>query len=341
MGKRGREIVEKPNSPRNRSFGRPLAVYEELLAECKTYLVTGANGFIGQAACRSLLHRGLRVIGGIRDEEKAPQLPSGSEAIIISDRVQVSRKILEGVEGIIHLASRVHIMRDSAADPLEEFRKVNVLWTAALAEAAAISGVKRFIFLSSIKVHGERSPHPFTEQDTPAPLDPYSISKLEAEEKLKEVGAATGMEIVVLRPPLVYGEGVRANFLSLLRLVEKGFPLPLSSIDNQRSMIYRENLVDALCLCLDHPDAANQTFLVSDGKDFSTPELIRMIASQMGNVRTFFLFPGRYSVLFLLQQAGKMSTSVSAEIWLPIRAKFKTCWGGHLLIPANKGYRIP
>jgi nucleoside-diphosphate-sugar epimerase len=267
-------------------------------------LVTGANGFIGQAACRSLLHRGLRVIGGIRDEEKAPQLPSGSEAIIISDRVQVSRKILEGVEGIIHLASRVHIMRDSAADPLEEFRKVNVLWTAALAEAAAISGVKRFIFLSSIKVHGERSPHPFTEQDTPAPLDPYSISKLEAEEKLKEVGAATGMEIVVLRPPLVYGEGVRANFLSLLRLVEKGFPLPLSSIDNQRSMIYRENLVDALCLCLDHPDAANQTFLVSDGIDFSTPELIRMIATQMRKGSHLFPFPQKI-LRSLLVAAGR------------------------------------
>jgi nucleoside-diphosphate-sugar epimerase len=195
-------------------------------------------------------------------------------------------------------------MRDSAADPLEEFRKVNVLWTAALAEAAAISGVKRFIFLSSIKVHGERSPHPFTEQDTPAPLDPYSISKLEAEEKLKEVGAATGMEIVVLRPPLVYGEGVRANFLSLLRLVEKGFPLPLSSIDNQRSMIYRENLVDALCLCLDHPDAANQTFLVSDGIDFSTPELIRMIATQMRKGSHLFPFPQKI-LRSLLVAAGR------------------------------------
>jgi nucleoside-diphosphate-sugar epimerase len=267
-------------------------------------LVTGANGFIGQAACRSLLLRGMRVLGGVRDQKKAPQLPSGSEATIISDRVQVSRSILEGVDGIIHLASRVHIMRDSAADPLEDYRKVNVFWTAALAEAAAVSGVKRFAFLSSIKVHGERSPHPFTEQDTPAPLDPYAISKLEAEERLKDVGAATGMEIVVLRPPLVYGEGVRANFLSLLRLVEKGFPLPLASIENQRSMIYRENLVDALCLCLDHPDAADQTFLVSDGKDFSTPELIRVIATQMRKGPHLFPFP-RNILRSLLVAAGR------------------------------------
>ncbi len=171
-------------------------------------------------------------------------------------------------------------MDESATDPLREFRRVNVEGTLNLARQAAACGVRRFIFVSSVKVNGEstEAAHPFTAQQAPAPLDPYGISKMEAEQGLCQIAAETGMEVVIIRPPLVYGPGVKANFSALMRAVQRGLPLPLALVRNQRSLIALDNLVDFIITCATHPKAANQTFLVSDGQDLSTPELIRKIA---------------------------------------------------------------
>lgn len=180
-------------------------------------------------------------------------------------------------------------MKDHAADPLGEFRRVNREWTERLARLAAEEGVQRFIFLSSIKVNGEESKTPFTEQDLPHPRDPYGISKWEAEQALAAVSAEMGLETVVIRSPLVYGPGVGGNFLSLLKLIRSGLPLPLGLVGNRRSLIYRENLVDSLIACVREPRAVGQTYLVSDGEDLSTPDLIRRIARVMG--RSVRLWP--------------------------------------------------
>ena len=191
------------------------------------------------------------------------------------------QQALQGVQTVIHLAARVHVMSDTATDPLGEFRRVNRDWTDRLARAAAGQGVRRFVYLSSIKVNGEQSTTPFTEQDVPNPQDPYGISKWEAEQALAVVSSETGLEAVVIRSPLVYGPGVGGNFLQLLNNLRNGIPLPLAWVDNRRSLIYRENLVDALIHCVQDRRAAGRTYLVSDGEDLSTPDLIRRIARAM------------------------------------------------------------
>ena len=181
----------------------------------------------------------------------------------------------------MHLAARVHIMRDDAADPLAEFRRVNVEGTRVLASAAAAAGVRRFVYLSSIKVNGESTLRPFTETDPPSPEDAYGISKWEAERGLTQIARASAMQYVILRSPLVYGPGVRGNFLSLMLAVARGVPLPLAAIDNRRSLLYVGNLVDAIRVCLSHPAAAEQLFLVSDGQDVSSAELSRRLAAAL------------------------------------------------------------
>ena len=183
---------------------------------------------------------------------------------------------LNGVDRVVHLAARVHVMQDSASDPLAEFRRANVAGTLALARAAADAGVRRLVFVSSIKVNGEgtREGVPFTADDPPAPVDPYGVSKREAEHGLFEIGRDTGMEVVVVRPPLVYGPGVGANFLRLLRWVERGVPLPLASVQNRRSLVYVGNLADLIVRCVDRPAAAGRTFVASDGEDLSTADLL-------------------------------------------------------------------
>jgi nucleoside-diphosphate-sugar epimerase len=185
---------------------------------------------------------------------------------------------------VVHAAARVHVMNEIASDALAEFRKVNVEGTLRLAKRAAESGVKRFIFISSIKVNGESTlpGKPFKADDTPAPVDPYGISKHEAEQALRQLARETGMEVVIIRPPLVYGPGVKANFLSMLRWLNKGIPLPLGAIRNQRSLVAIGNLVDLIITCIDHPAAANQTFLVSDGQDLSTTQLLRRLGNALG-----------------------------------------------------------
>ncbi len=245
-------------------------------------LITGATGFIGHAVCREAIHRGHSVLGTCRDCNK---LPAGIVHVPIPDINETTdwTGTLRDIDIIIHLAARAHIMHDTAADPLQEFRRINTAATLHLARAAAKAGVRRFVFISSIKVNGEKTlpGQPFRETDTPHPEDPYGISKWEAEQGLMEIGKATGMQIVILRPPLVYGPDVKGNFAQLLRVMEKPLPLPLGSIRNQRSLIYLGNLVDVILLCATHPAAANQTYLVSDGNDVATPDLIRLLAVKM------------------------------------------------------------
>jgi UDP-glucose 4-epimerase len=192
--------------------------------------------------------------------------------------------MLVGITTVVHLAARVHVMRDTEAYPLAAFRVVNVVETLSLARQAAAAGVRRFVFISSVKVNGETTQpgHPFTADDAPAPLDPYGISKMEAEQGLRQIAAETGMEVVIIRPPLVYGPGVKANFSAMMRWLQRGVPLPLGAIDNQRSLVALDNLVDLIITCISHPAAANQTFLVSDGEDVSTSELLRRMGRAMG-----------------------------------------------------------
>lgn len=248
-----------------------------------TTLVTGANGFVGRALCATLLAQGYEVRGAVRENNAVP--PSNVMCIAVGEINKQTNWLaaLAGVKFIIHLAARAHVMADMAADPLEEFRRVNMQGTLNLAQQAAAAGVRRFLFVSSIKVNGEWSQLglPFTADDLPVPLDAYGVSKLEAEQGLREIALQTGMEVVIIRPPLVYGPGVKANFFVMMRWLRGGVPLPLGAIHNQRSLVSLDNLVDLLVTCLTHPAAANQTFLVSDGEDVSTTELLRRLGQAL------------------------------------------------------------
>lgn len=192
------------------------------------------------------------------------------------------RAALQGIYCVIHLAARTHVLDDRSTDSLADYRRINVQGTIRLAQQAAAAGVRRLVFLSSVKVNGEvTASKAYTEDDAPMPLDAYGITKHEAEQALHRISFDTGMEIVILRPPLVYGPGVKGNFLRLLRLINRGLPLPLASVRNQRSLIGVDNLVDAIITCMDAPAAAGKTYLVSDGEDVSTPELISKLAAGM------------------------------------------------------------
>lgn len=244
-------------------------------------LLTGATGFVGSAlVARLRRERQLSLRASVR--RYAAVLPADIEKIVVSDMEPESdwKAALDGVSAVVHLAARVHVMHDKAADPLEEFRWVNVAGTLNFARQSAAAGVRRFVFLSSIKVNGEAGR--YTEEDTPAPSDPYGVSKYEAELGLWEISRKTRMEVVVIRPPLVYGPGVKANFLALMRAVACGYPLPFGAVHNQRSMVAVDNLADFILKTLEHPRAANETFVVSDGEDLSTTELIVRLAVAVG-----------------------------------------------------------
>ena len=273
-------------------------------------LITGANGFIGRSFCERLPADGYQVRGAVRGAAQMTALPSGVEGVPVGD---ISAKTdwseaLGSIDGIVHLAARVHVMRESVADPIAVFRQVNVAGTERLARQAAEAGVKRLVYISSVKVNGEGRSDPYTEMDRPEPQDPYAVSKWEAEQVLRDIAADTGLEVVILRPPMVYGPGAGGNFLRLLKFVKQGIPLPLASIKNRRSLIYVGNLIDAIITCLVHPKAAGETFLVSDGRDLSTPELIRLMAEAMGRKERLFPFPTG-----MLKAMGKI-TGRSAEI---------------------------
>ena len=247
-------------------------------------LLTGASGFVGRAVLASLIQsRSVRV--ALRQSNSAG-LSEGVDVVraCLSPH-QDWLKVLSDVSLVIHCAARVHVMNERATDPLAEFRRVNVAGTLRLARQAAEARVRRFVFVSSIKVNGEHSlpGQPFTADQIPNPCDPYGISKYEAEAGLRALSAETGMEVVIIRPPLVYGQGVKGNFITMLRWLQRGIPLPLGGVtENRRSLVFLDNLVDLICTCLDHPAAANQTFLVSDGEDLSTVALLQRMAVALG-----------------------------------------------------------
>ncbi|MCX7100054.1 MAG: SDR family oxidoreductase [Methylobacter sp.] len=258
------------------------ALHNPISQDKKSVLVSGANGFVGTALCAELLRSGQSVRAAVR---------SATTQVVNAQNVSVGEingetdwtNALFNTKTVIHLAARVHVMKDNSEYPLKASRIVNVDGTLNLARQAAKAGVQRFIFISSIKVNGEgtRLGKPYTAEDEPAPLDPYGISKHEAEVGLLQLATETGMEVVILRPTLIYGPGVKGNFQTMLRCLEMGIPLPLGAIYNKRSFIALDNLVNLIIICMAHPAAANQTFLASDGEDLSTTELLKHLGKAL------------------------------------------------------------
>jgi nucleoside-diphosphate-sugar epimerase len=268
-----------------------------------TLLVTGAGGFVGRALCRGLAERGHHVRAAVRRDPGNSPLATETVPIGTVDSKTDWSRALAGVDVVIHLAARVHMMKESAADPMRAFRATNVEMTEALALSAARLGVKRFVYASSIKVNGEGTvDEPFTATDEPGPKDPYAVSKWEAEKVLRRIARETGLAVSFVRPPLGYGPDVRGNFLRLLRLVQREMPLPLGALRNRRSMIYNDNLADALIACALHPAAVGKTYLVSDGEDLSTPDLIGQLAIGMGKRARLWRVPPA-----ALELAGRLS----------------------------------
>jgi len=304
-------------------------------AKIMKILISGPNGFVGKKVCERLIGDGLHVRGAQRN---STPLPDGCESAIVGN-IDASTDwslALTGIDAVVHLAARVHIMNETSAHPMAAFREVNVHGTRRLAVEAAKSGVKRFVFISSIKVNGEAtlqssdrrseygsptsevsSERPrtknqelstknlsaaFSERDQASPEDPYGQSKYEAELVLREIEAATGMEVVILRPPLLYGPGVKANFLKLIQWVDKGIPLPLGGVKNKRSLLSLTNFADVISKCLTDPRAGGQTFTVCDGDDVSSGELVERIAKALGKSPRLLPVPE-----WLMKFAGKLT----------------------------------
>lgn len=262
------------------------------------FLVTGANGFVGSALCDELAARGLPYRAAMRSAVDGEQVYACGELTGHTPWLPA----LQQTDVVVHLAARVHVMHDAATDPLSEFRRTNVEATMNLARQAVEAGVRRFVFVSSVKVNGEYSPpgELFSEADAPPPDDPYALSKWEAEQALLQLGTDTGLEVVIVRPPLIYGPGVRANFLQLLRRVSDGWPMPFKAITNKRSLLYVGNLVDALILCATHDKAAGETYLLDDGIALSSSELVAAIANSLGVPNRNFAVP-----LWVLRTAAR------------------------------------
>ncbi len=260
-------------------------------------LVSGANGFVGRALCRRLHTYGHAAIPAVRRGSGL------AGEVVVGDICGTNdwAAALDGCDAVIHLAARVHVMHDTTQNPLALYRATNTEATLNLARQAAQAGVKRFVFISTIKVNGEGRDTPYRETDAAVPKGAYAISKWEAEQGLQRIAQETGLEVVILRPPLVYGPGVKANFLRLMQTVKKGWVLPLGAIHNRRSLLYLGNFVDAIRLCIEHPAAAGQTFLLDDGQPVSTPDLIRALAHALGRPARLLAVPAG-----LLEQAGAL-----------------------------------
>ncbi|MBI3071135.1 MAG: NAD-dependent epimerase/dehydratase family protein [Deltaproteobacteria bacterium] len=247
-------------------------------------MITGANGFVGRHLCAESIKRGWQVRAALRS---AASVCSGAESVVVGqiDEQTDWTNALRDVDTIIHLAARVHVMRDDADDPLREYRRFNTRATERLARCAAAAAVKRLVFVSTIKVNGEETlgGHRYKESDAPAPQDSYGVSKWEAEEAIRRVAEKTKLQAVIVRSPLAYGAGVKGNFKQMLNVLARGIPLPFASVRNLRSFVSVGNLVDALVACASHPAAAGQTYLLSDGDDISTPELLRQLGAALGH----------------------------------------------------------
>jgi len=264
-----------------------------------TLLLTGASGFVGQALCAALARQNLPFRAVVRDASRAV---AGVPAWVMPDQSARAdwSAALAGVSAVIHLAARAHVMRDAAADPLAEYRAVNVDTAVNLARQAVQHGIRRMVYVSSIKVNGEGTDGrgSYSETDAPQPMDPYGHSKLEAEQALRELADRSGLELCIVRPALVYGPGVKGNLQRILSGLWRGMPLPLGAIDNRRSLMGVDNLCQALMLCAVHPAAAGQLFLASDGEDLSTTQLCRFLAA--GLDRPVRLLPVPAAALRLL-----------------------------------------
>lgn len=274
-------------------------------------LITGANGFIGSTLVNALVDsRCHEIVAATRKLDKNCPAKILNVAIGDIDDNTDWHAALGDVNTVIHTAARVHVMDEVNIDPLSEFREINVKATINLANQAVKAGVKRFIFISSIKVLGEYSPinKPYTNVDKGCPVDPYGISKYEAEQSLKDIAFKTGLEVVIIRPPLVYGPGVKANFYNMMKWLEKGVPLPLGSIRNKRSLVAIDNLVDLIVTCIKHPNAANETFLVSDGRDLSTTELLLLLGNALGKKPILIAVPMQL-IIFAAKMMGQTAFS--------------------------------
>ncbi|WAT30632.1 UDP-glucose 4-epimerase family protein [Pseudomonas sp. GXZC] len=259
-------------------------------------MVTGSSGFVGGHLVKMLAEDSCYELCAL--VRRLPEHPVGGvDYQVLADFLSLPPHYsgFRGVEAVIHLASRVHVMNELSLDPLAAFRQVNVEQTVLLARSAAAAGVKRFVFISSVKVNGEHTKpgQPYLETDLASPSDPYGVSKLEAEEALRVVAAETGLEVVILRPVLVYGAGVKANFETMMKWVKRGIPLPFGAIENLRSFVAIENLISLVVMCIEHPAAANQTFLISDGEDVSTTELLRRLARALNVKDRLIPVPGK------------------------------------------------
>lgn len=248
-------------------------------------LVTGANGLIGRALCSMLEQSGYQVLRAVRVAAAPGEISVGE----VDERTNWDCVLALGIDAVVHLAAKVPLSESDSRTSSAQYRQINALGTDRLARRCAAGGVRRFVFVSTVKVLGEGRDEPYHSDDSAMPSDAYGFSKRNAEQSLTQIAAETGMEAVILRPPLVYGPGVKGNFLRLLQAVDRRTPLPLGAIQNRRSLIYLGNLTDAIAVCLEHPSAAGKTFMVSDGDDVSTPELIRLIAAALE--RPAFLLP--------------------------------------------------
>lgn len=301
-------------------------------------LLTGGSGFLGTALLQHDSFKQALVIG--RTRTKYCQHFS----FVNLDASCVLTDTLKDIDIVIHVAAKAHVLNEKSVNPIKDYREINTSATLNLAEQAARSGVKRFIFISTIKVLGNQTVggHRFTSEDPLNPQDPYSISKAEAEMGLKKIMDQSDMEVVIIRPPLVYGQGVKGNFASLLKLASLSVPLPFGAIQNRRSLVSVENLVDLICTCLEHPKAKNKTFLVSDDYDMSTPELFRLVAKAGGYNSHIFWFPRSLFWIFLVLIGKKAvynrlfgSLEVDIEFtkshlnWQPphkVRTSIANCW---------------
>lgn len=265
-------------------------------------LVTGASGFVGRALLQRLIENtSTHIVAATRDVSKLENQRVDTVAVgDIGPRTNW-HAALSRVDTVVHLAARVHKMHDRSMDPISEFRKVNVAATLQLARQAADVGARRFVYISSIKVNGEftQTGRPFRAEDTPAPVDPYGISKLEAELELRQLADTTGLQVVIVRPPLVYGPGVQANFRNMMVWLQQGLPLPFGAVNNKRSLIGLDNLCDLISACVLHPAAAGMTFLASDGEDISTTELLRRLGSALGKPARLIPLPQKFLLLAL------------------------------------------